>query len=223
MLAGGELVEFRARTGRGRAPGMAEVNPYQQPAGDERAARGKKKPFDPEAAGVPRETLRVTLGLVVLLGAMLGFVVGSAGLGLVDRIRPVSWFVFSGTVVRALIAVFVIAAAALGWISWTLQKKGYPRRRLSTFGAAGWALGLLCLWGIVRADTAAEQRRAEAACARISARPGVAATSPATPASQCEADFLRCRRWLRQQPGHAELTSDAEATRMSACMFDPPR
>lgn len=183
---------------------MADVNPYQTPAVDEGAPRRKRGPFDPEAAGVPRESLRVMLGLVVLLGAIVGFVLGSGGLAVIDRIVPVSWFVFNGTVVGALIGVFVIGAAALGWISWTLQKKGYPRRRLSLFGGAGWVLGLLCLGGIVRADTAAEQRRAEAACASTGER--------------CEADYLRCRRWLRQQPGYSELTYDAEMSMMSTCM-----
>ncbi len=197
---------------------MADVNPYQKPAVDEGAPRRKRGPFDPGATGVPRGSLRVMLGLVVLLGAMVGFVLGSGGLAVVDRFEPVSWFVFNGTLVGALIGVFVIGAAALGWISWTLQKKGYPRRRLSLFGGSGWALGLLCLGAIVRADTAAEQRSAEAACARAAAGPGVAGASTGERAGRCEADFLRCRRWLRQQPGYSELTYDAEMSMMSTCM-----
>jgi hypothetical protein len=196
---------------------MGEVNPYQQPV-DESSARPRRRAFDAAAAGVPREPLRVILGLVALLGATLGFVASSGVLGVIDRFAPVSFLVFSDAAVRALIGVFVVAAAALAWLSWTLQKKGYPRRKLSMLAGAGWAFGLLCLAGIVHADTVAEEGAAEAICTPLAARQGVRTASTAAPVDRCKAVFLRCRRSLRRQPGEGELTYDAEMSRMNACM-----
>ena len=196
---------------------MAEVNPYQQPSSDEDASRPKRR-YELVASAVPRESLRVVLGLVALLAATLGFVVSSAALGVIDRFVPISWFLFTPGVVKGLILVFLVAAAALAWLSWTLQKKGYPRRRLTLVAAAGWAFGLLCLVGVVRADTASEERAAEAICAPLAARSGAAGTGQEDPAERCEAAFLACRRSLRRLPGYAELTYDAERSMMNACM-----
>lgn len=196
---------------------MADLNPYEQPEEDEGPERSDRPPFTPEDTGVPRASLRVILGLVVLLAATLGVVVGSAALSAIDRIVPVSWFILTTSAAWGLLFVFVVAGAALGWLAWTLWKKGYPRRRLALIGAAGWGLGLLCLVAIVRSDSAAEDREAVSFCSLLrtqrAAGPGLEER-----VERCETAYLRCRRSLRQKPGYAEITDDARRLFMNDCL-----
>jgi len=206
---------------------MAELNPYQQPKVDEsappRAERKEEAPVDPVLAEAERRALRVMLGLVAIFGAMISVALGSLALAVADRSEPVPAFVFSPTVVVTLIGLLVFGVVALAWISWRILKKGYSRRRLYAFGASGWVLGLLCLGGIVRADMAAEERRAEAGCPTGEALRKSGVPGAEERAEQCKVDFIRCRRLLRRQPGYGQLTSEAETSWMRACMDAPER
>jgi len=197
---------------------MAELNPYQRPAEDKGPEPPERPPFNPDDTGVPRASLRVLLGIVVLLGATLAVVVGSALLPLIDRIVPISWFLLTASAVRGLLFVFVVAGAALAWLAWTLLKRGYPRRRLTGIAAVGWGLGLVCLAAIVRSDNAREERLAESFCALLRTQGGAAGPGLDELVARCETAYLRCRRTLHQQPGYDEITDDAQRAMMNDCL-----